>query len=80
MSDRDWDENDLSDEELLRMWEEGELVPILHTHVEIEPPHMHQPDSATRGAGVARSENLRLGSSVTTDLAVRETLNTEAAA
>ncbi len=80
MSDRGWDENDLSDEQLLRMWEEGEPVPILQTQVEIEPPHTHQPDSATRGAGVARSQNLRLGSSVTTDLAVRESLNTDAAA
>lgn len=47
MNGADRDENDLTAEELLRMWEEGEPVEILQTHVEIEPPCMHRPDAAT---------------------------------
>jgi hypothetical protein len=80
MNERPWDENDLTDEELLRMWEEGEPVPILQTQMEIQPPHVHHPDSATLGREGGRSQNLRLGWPLPTNPALRESVNTGAAA
>jgi hypothetical protein len=79
MSENEWDENDLADEELLRMWQESEHVAILRTRVEIEPPHMHQPDSATRGGLVACPGNIRLGPATSTGPLVGGSVNTEAA-
>jgi len=80
MNEKRWDENDMTDEELLRMWDEGEPVAILQTRVEVQLPHAYRPDSVTRGGGEGRSRNLRLGSSTTRDLAPRESVNTGAAA
>jgi hypothetical protein len=79
MSENEWDENDLAEEELLRMWQEGEPVAILRTRVEIEPPHMRQPDGATRAGAIVSPGNIRLAPTVTAGLCVRGSVNTEGA-